>query len=716
MYQPPIAPKRPYPITQHGQTRVDDYFWMRQREDPAVMDYLKAENDYLEQTMQHTKELQEGLYQEMKGRIKEDDSSVPEKEGDYYYYTRYTPGKQYPYYCRRQGSLQAPEEIILDQNALAEGKHFIRIGALAASPDGNRLAYSVDLDGSEICTLYFKDLATGELLPEQIPNTYWGFFGHGGVEWSNDGLFLYYQTLDAAERPYRIYRHHVGTPVEQDQLLYEEKDDTYFLWMLKSRSKAFILALSHSTITDEWRVLPDDGSEAEFKVFEPRNPGIEYWIEHQGNRFFIRTNEDAVNFKLMETPQDQTAKKNWREVLPHRSDIFLTGVDAFADFLVLYERREGLQQIRISAPDGVSDETYVRFPEPDYSIYQSRNPEYKTDWLRFHYSSLVTPGSVIHYHVHTGQWELMKQDEIPSGYDASQYESTRTFASSPDGTRVPLSIVYKKGLVKNGNNPTLLYGYGSYGFSAEVGFDSNLLSLLDRGFVYAIAHVRGGSEMGRQWYEDGRLLNKKNTFVDFIACTEQLIAEGYTRPVRLSIQGSSAGGLLVAAALTMRPDLFGVVLAQVPFVDVVSSMSDPTIPLTTLEYDQWGNPDEDKRYFDYMLSYSPYDNLRHGPYPHVLLTTGLNDPRVAYWEPAKFAARLRTVKTDDHLVLLKTDFDSGHGGPSGRYDSLKDTAFEYAFIMDRLGVLAQQPEQTRPSVFIREIQANRNLPSPQPGI
>ncbi len=685
MLQAPSAPKRPHPITQHGLTRQDEYFWLRDRQDPAVLDYLKAENEYLEQAMQHTRPLQECLYQEMKARIKEDDASVPEKEGDYYYYSRYETGQQYPFYCRRKGSMEAQEEVLLDQNALAQGKNFIRIGAFAVSPDGRRLAYSVDPDGSEVCTLYIKDLTTGTLLPEQIPNTYWGFFGHGGVEWANDGLHFFYQTLDAAQRPYRIYRHRLGSALEQDQLLYEEKDETFFLWMLKSRSKAFLLAFSHSTITDEWRILPDNGRDVEFKVFEPRHPGIEYQVEHQGDRFFIRTNEGALNFKLMETPMDRTGKENWQEVLPHRPDTLVTGVDAFADFLVLYERRGGLQHIRISDPDGLSHVQYVPFPEPVYSIYPSHNPEYKTDRLRFHYSSLTTPNSVIDYHLPGGQWELRKQDEIPSGYDAGQYVSERIYATSADGARVPISIVYKKELAKNGDNPTLLYGYGSYGFSTDPVFDSNILSLLDRGFVFAIGHIRGGSEMGRAWYEDGRLLNKKNTFLDFIACAETLIADGFTRPEKLAILGGSAGGLLVGACLTMRPELFGAAIAQVPFVDVVSSMSDPTIPLTTLEYDQWGNP-ADQQYFNYMLSYSPYDNLRPGTFPHVLITTGLNDPRVAYWEPAKFTARLREVKTDDQWVLLKTDFDSGHAGPSGRYDYLKDTALEYAFLLDRLGV------------------------------
>ncbi len=679
----PYAPKRPHKITQHHITRVDNYYWMRNREDPEVMQYLRTENDYVEETMAHTKPLQTKLFEEMKARIKEDDATVPEKQGDYFYYSRTEISKQYPIYCRKKHTLDAPEEIILDQNQLAEGKSFSRIVSFSISPDGTKLAYSVDPDGSEVCTLYVKDLITGTLLPEQFANTYGEVYWHSGAVWSNDGRVLYYQTMDAALRPHRIFQHILGTDPSEDRLLYEECDETFFLWMTKSRSQAFIQANSHSTMTDEWRILPADGVSTDFQIFEPRRDGIEYQIEHAGNKFFIITNENAQNFKLMETPVNATAKENWREVIPHRPDTLITGMDAFENFIALYERKDGFRQIRISAPDGRNNVRYITFPEPAYTFYPARNPEYKADALRFVYMSLITPNSVIDYHVGTNQWETKKQDEIPSGYDPGQYISERTYATAPDGVGVPMSIVYKKGIKKDGTSPTLLYGYGSYGFSTDPWFDLNRISLLDRGFVFAIGHIRGGSELGRGWYDDGKLFNKKNTFTDFIACAEHLIAEGYTSKDKLAIMGGSAGGLLVSACMIMRPDLFKVVIDQVPFVDVISSMSDPTIPLTTLEYDQWGSP-ENKEQFDYMLSYSPYDNIRATEYPHLLITTGLNDPRVAYWEPAKFAAKLRELKTDNNLLLLKTEFDSGHHGASGRYDVLKDTTLEYAFLITQL--------------------------------
>jgi oligopeptidase B len=681
----PTAPKRPKEIVQHGLTRVDDYFWMRYREDPGVLNYLHAEQDYLEEVMQHTQPLQEQLFQEMKGRIKEDDSSAPEKEGDFVYYTRFETGKQYPFYCRKKGDGNLPEEILLDQNELAGDRNFCRIGSFAVSPDATKLAYSVDADGTEICMLYVKDLASGGLLPEVIPNTYGNVYGHTGVEWACDGKSFFYVTRDAALRPYRIYRHILGADPGQDQLLYEEKDETYFLWLAQSRSKAYILAYLHSTTTDEWIYLPNDGTTNGFKVFQPRTNGIEYQVEHAGDHFFVITNENAQNFKLMRAPLDATTKENWEEVIPHRADTLLTGMDAFQDFFVLYERSGGFPQIRVSGADGLTNPWNIPFPEPVYSFQPERNPEHKTELLRFAYTSPVTPKSVVDFHIKEKTWTVVKQDEIPSGYDASQYVAERTYATSPDGTRVPMSLVYKKGLEKNGDNPALLYGYGSYGFSVDAGFNPNLLSLLDRGFVFAIGHIRGGSEMGRAWYEDGKMLNKRNTFTDFIACAEHLIAEKYTRKEKLAILGGSAGGLLVGACLTMRPDLFGAVVAKVPFVDVVNTMSDPSIPLTTLEYDQWGNPDH-REHFDYILSYSPYDNLRATDYPHVLITTGLNDPRVAFWEPAKFTAKLRELKTNDSTVLLRTNFEAGHAGASGRYDFLKEIAFEYAFLIDKVGM------------------------------
>lgn len=679
----PVAPQRPHQIVQHGVTRVDEYYWMRKRDDPAVLEYLTAENDYVEEMLQHTQPLQAQLFEEMKARIKEDDASVPEQRGAYFYYTRFETGRQYPLFCRKHGTLAAPEEIILDQNELAAGRNFCRMGAFSVSPDQTKLAYSLDPDGSEACVLAVKNLVDGTLYPETIPNTFGNVYSHSGVEWAADGSTLFYITLDEAKRPHKLHRHTLGTDPAQDEMIYHEADETYYLFLLKSRSEKYLLAFSHSTLTHEWRILPADQPRGQWRVFAPRRTGIEYLIEHHGERFFVLTNENALNFKLMETPENATAPDNWREVLPHRPAVFLENVLAFQDHLVLHERQAGLPQLRLSALDGVSDVRYLPFPEPVCSIQVTPNPEFKTHLLRFVYSSLVTPNSVIDFHMDTQLWELKKQDEIPSGHDPAAYVTERLHAIAPDGTLVPISIVYKKGLLKNGRNPTLLYGYGSYGFSIEDGFNANRFSLIDRGFVFAIGHIRGGSELGRGWYEGGRLLNKRNTFTDFIACAEHLIAGGYTSRDRLAIMGGSAGGLLVGACLTMRPDLFKAVIAQVPFVDVVTTMSDPSIPLTTMEYDQWGNPD-DKAQFDYMLSYSPYDNIRPVAYPDLLITSGLNDPRVAYWEPSKFAARLRAVKIGDGLVLLKTNLDAGHAGASGRYDLLKEIALNFAFLIDRL--------------------------------
>lgn len=681
----PLAPKRPKTITQHGQTRSDDYFWMRYREDPSVMEYLLAENDYLDEMLGHTLPLQEQLYVEMKARIKEDDSTVPERRGEYSYYQRTETGKQYPIYCRKRGSPDAPEEILVDQNELAEGREFCRIGAFAVSPDHAKLAYSVDSDGSEKCTLFIKNLATGEHYPEQIPNTFGDVYDHAGVAWANDSATLFYVILDEAQRPFTLFRHKLGSPAAEDTLIFHEADETYFLFVYQTRSKAFITTESRATNTREWRILPADEPTGELRVFDARRKGIEYNIEHLGKYFFVVTNEDAPNFKLMETPVDATEHTNWREVIAHRHDVLIEKAAAFENYLVLFERKNGLKQIRISAVDGVSEVRYVSVPEPVYDITPAANPEFKTELVRFNYSSLVTPNSVIDFHLDSGEWELKKQDEIPSGHNPTGYVSERLHATAPDGTQVPISIVYRKGLVKDGGNPTLLYGYGSYGYSIDPSFNANWFSLIDRGFVFAIAHIRGGSELGRAWYETGKMLNKRNTFTDFIACAEHLIAEGYTSRHKLAILGRSAGGLLVGACLTMRPDLYRAAVAKVPFVDVINTMSDPTIPLTTLEYEQWGNPEE-KTYFDYMMSYSPYDNIRPAVYPDVLITTGLNDPRVAYWEPAKFAARLRDLAEPGGLILLKTNLEAGHAGASGRYDYLKEVALDYAFLVDRLGI------------------------------
>ncbi|NWG07373.1 MAG: S9 family peptidase [Chloroflexi bacterium] len=683
MNSSPAALRRPHAITQHGQTRIDKYYWMRNREDPEVMKYLRAESDYLEKMMQHTKPLQEQLFSEMKGRIKETDSTVPERRGDYFYYERTEEGRQYPIFCRKKDLAESPEEVILDQNALAEGKSFCSVGAVSVSPDGAKLAYSLDLGGREIYTIHIKDLTTGALYPESIENALGSAYEHGGVEWANDNETIFYVTLDEAQRPNKLFRHKLGTDPKEDVLVFHETDESFFLFVMKTRDNAYITTYHLSTTMREMRFISADAPDGALRVIQPRAKELEYIAEHHKGQFFIVNNDKAKNFKLSVATVEQPGRENWKDIIPHRPDVLVEHVDTFEDFIVVTERKGGLIHFRISAPDGTSDIRYVHFPEPAYSVHLAGNHEFKTDRLRLNYSSLVTPNSVIDYHVGTGEWEVKKEDEIPSGYDKTNYTLERIHATAPDGTQVPMSIVYKKDLKRDGNNPALLYGYGSYGATIDAFFTSTRLSLLDRGFVFAIGHIRGGSDMGREWYENGRVLNKKNSFTDFIACAEHLIGTGYTSKDKLAIQGASAGGLLVGACVTMRPDLFKAVICKVPFVDVVTTMSDPTIPLTTLEYDQWGNP-ENKEYFDYMMSYSPYDNIRATDYPHMLITTGLNDPRVAYWEPAKFTAKLREMKTDNNLIVLYTNYDSGHAGASGRYDFLREIALDYAFLIDKL--------------------------------
>jgi oligopeptidase B len=689
----PTAPKRPYEITQHGYTRIDNYYWMRDRSDPEVLKYLHAENDYLEEIMGHTKSLQETLFAEMKARIQETDATIPEKRGDYSYYSRMETGKQYPIYCRKKGSLEGPEEILLDQNDLADGKSFCSVGAFTVSPDGNKLAYSVDIDGGEIYTIYIKDLVSGTLYPEFIVNTYSSVYSHTGVEWANDSLTLYYLTMDEAERPCKLMRHRIGTDPGQDMLIFHDEDEAYFLFIHKSRDQKYIFTNHHSTRATEMRFVSADEPQGELKVLSPRRDSVEYFAAHHVGTFYIVTNHQAENFKLVKTSVQAPEIEHWQEVIPHREEVLIDYVDTFKDYLVLYERRNGLRQIRISTFGAMSNVRYIEFPEPAYSVDLESNPDFDTDILRFTYSSPITPHSVIDYHMETGQWQLVKQD-IPDGYDRSLYTTERIHATAPDGKQIPLTVMYKKSVQKDGDNPTLLYGYGSYGSVIDADFSSNRLSLLDRGFVFAIGHIRGGSDLGRAWYESGKMLNKKNSFTDFIACAEHLIQEGFTTNKKLAILGGSAGGLLVSACLTMRPDLFQAVINKVAFVDVVTTMSDPTIPLTALEWDEWGNP-QVREHFEYMLSYSPYDNVRPAAYPHILITTGLNDPRVAYWEPAKFAAKLREMKTDNNLLLLHTNYQAGHAGASGRYDHLKEVAIDFAFLIDRL-CTKQSPLETDP--------------------
>ena len=675
---PPVAKTDSKMDTVHGEARVDNYFWLREKSNPEVIAYLEAENKYTEAMMQHTEDFQEQLYQELLGRIKETDLSVPEKIDDYYYYTRTEEGKQYPIYCRKQGNLEAAEEILLDQNALSEGHEYLEVGVYKISPNHQLLAYSTDTTGGESYTLYIKDLNTGQLLADQIPNTYYS------VEWASDNQTLFYTTLDAAKRPYKLYRHQLGSDPAADPLIYHETDESFFLDISKTRSKAYLLMELENINTSEVRYLEAGQPTGDFNVVSPRQSELEYSVEHHGDQFFIVTNADAVNFKLMRASVNNPSRANWQEMIPHREAVKLDGVSAFQNHLVISEREEGLQKIRVRNLT-TGEEHTVDFPEPVYTVRQGRNPEFNTTTLRFNYASLVTPMSVFDYEMDARTRELKKQDEVLGGYDPSLYESERIFAKAADGTPVPISIIYKKGLTKDGGNPLLLYGYGSYGINSDPYFSSNRLSLLDRGFIYAIAHIRGGEEMGRAWYEKGKLLHKKNTFTDFIACAENLIAEKYTASDKLAIQGGSAGGLLMGAVTNMRPELFEIVVAKVPFVDVVNTMLDASIPLTVVEYDEWGNPNE-KMFYDYIKSYSPYDNIEAKAYPHILVTAGLNDPRVHYWEPAKWTAKLRTLKTGDNRLLLKTEMGAGHGGPSGRYDYLKEIAFEYAFIFDLLGI------------------------------
>ena len=675
---PPVAEKHPQVLVVHGDERIDDYFWMRDSNDPNVIAYLEAENAYTDAMMQHTQGLQTTLYSEMLARIKETDLSVPYRKDDYYYYSRTEEGKDYPIYCRKKGSLDASEEILLDQNELAKGYDYFSLGTFQVSPNHQLLAYSVDASGAEKHTLFFLDLNTFELYPETLTETYYSF------AWGNDNRTVFYTKVDSTNRPFQLWRHTLGSSPEDDVLIYQEPDEAYFLSVGKTRSQAYILMSLGSKVTSEVHYLDAHNPTNSFQVIHPRQQGMEYSIEHHSDRFYIVTNDEAINFKLVKTPVAKPSKDNWQTVIPHREDVLLSSVSAFADYLVISERKGGLPMIRVQKPS-TGEEQDIRFPEPTYSISPGNNPEFNTTTLRFNYTSLITPFSVFDYDMETKQRELKKETEVLGGYDRTQYESEWIMATASDGTEIPLSIVYKKGLQKDGTNPLFLTAYGSYGVSYPASFSSTRLSLLNRGVIVAIAHIRGGGEMGRKWYEDGKFLHKKNTFTDFITCAEHLITQKWTSSDRLAISGGSAGGLLMGAVINSRPELFKVVLAAVPFVDVVTTILDTSLPLSALEWEEWGNPN-DKTYYDYMKSYSPYDNVKPQDYPNILITAGLNDSRVKYWEPAKWTAKLRELKTDNNILLLKTNMGAGHGGASGRYESLKETAFEYAFVLDCLGL------------------------------
>ncbi len=672
--EPPRARSAPRVHTVHGESRIDEYFWLRNREDPDVLAHLDAENRYTDRVMRHTDGLQERLYQELRGRIKESDLSVPTREDGWLYYTRTEAGAQYPIFCRHRDEPDAPEETLLDVNQLAAGHAYFRMGAFEVSPDHRLLAYSADTTGAESFTIFVKDLATGGLFPETIEGA------SPAAAWANDSRTLFYILLDDVRRPSRLFRHVVGANPTEDPLVHHEPDDAFFLDIHRTRSRRFLILELASHSTSEARYLSADEPAGEFRVVEPRRAGIEYSVTHHGGRFYIVTNDEAPNFRLVAAPASSPGREHWAPVLPYRPEVKLDAVEAFERYLVLWERSEGLRQLRVLELE-TGEEHLVAFPEPVYTVRPNENPEFETTLFRFSYTSLVTPNSVVDYDLAARTWTVRKQTEVLGGYDPSRYRSERLFATAPDGTRVPVSLVYRLPLERDGRRPLLLQGYGSYGYSFDPAFSSNALSLLDRGWVVAIAHIRGGEEMGRAWYEDGKLLRKRNTFTDFIAAAEHLVAEGYTAPDRLAITGGSAGGLLMGAVTNMRPDLFRAVVAEVPFVDVVNTMLDATLPLTVIEYDEWGNPN-DPHYYEYIRSYSPYDNVASKDYPHILVTAGLNDPRVAYWEPAKWTARLRARKTDRNRLLLRTNMGAGHGGASGRYDHLREVAFKYAFLLD----------------------------------
>jgi oligopeptidase B len=675
---PPRAPQKPHSIAQHGQTRVDPYFWLRERESAEVLDYLNAENAYTAAVLAPTAALQETLFQEMKGRMMEDDISVPEYYGDrrYAYLTRKEAGKQYDIHYRR--AADGAEQVLIDENALAAGHTYFRIATFAPSRDHRYIAYSTDFDGDEVYTLRFLDLHTGTVLEDEIPNTYYG------LEWAADNAMVFYTTLDATKRPSRVFRHRLGTPASDDVLVYEERDEVFAVWLGTTSSRRHIAITLAAFGCTEIRLIPADAPETPPVTVASRRKDVEYQIDDDGRHYYLVTNADgAQNFKLWVTDAIAGDATAWRELLPHRPQTHLESVQLFAGHMLRFEREGGLSRVRVSdhACTWTRD---IGFDEPAYALSAAGNGVFDTDMVRLNYSSLTTPKQVIEIDVHTGVRTVLKEQRIPSGYDASRWRSERIWATAPDGVQVPISLVAPAGMQRDGRNPMLLVGYGSYGINYEPGFDYRLLSLLERGYGVAIAHVRGGSEMGRSWYDDGKLLNKKNTFNDFVACAQHLIAEGYTAPERLAIRGGSAGGLLMGAVLNTAPELFKAVISDVPFVDVINTMSDTSIPLTVMEFEQWGNPAQ-REYFDYMLSYSPYDNLQPGAYPHLLVTAGLNDPRVQYWEPAKYVAKLRTLKTDDTVLLLRTNMSAGHGGASGRYDFLREDALRYAFVITYCG-------------------------------
>ena len=680
---PPKAQKVPKELVIHDDVRVDDYYWLNDKENKDVISYLEAENEYYNAITAHTKDFQEDLFQEMKGRIKEDDSSVPYKLNDYWYSTRYIIGGEYPLYSRFKNNLDTEEEIMFNCNDMAKGYDYFSLGGIAISPNNKMAAFGVDTVSRRQYTLQIKNLETGLVLEDKIENT------TGGGVWANDNETLFYTRKDPVTlRSDKIYKHKLGTPTSEDVLVFQEKDDTFSTFIYKTKSKKFLVIGSFSTLTSEFQILSTDTPDGEFQMFSPRERGLEYTIFHYDDSFFILTNkDDAENFKLMRTSEDKTFSGYWQEFIPHRTDVLLEDIDIFKEYYVLSERENGLNKIRIIRWDG-ADEYYLPFESETYTAYVGSNPDFDTEVLRYSYNSMSTPSSVIDFNMRTKEKEIKKEQEVLGGlFHKENYKEERLWATARDGEKIPMSLVYRKDTVINENTPILQYAYGSYGSTIDPYFSTVRLSLLDRGFVFAIAHIRGGEYLGRKWYETGKLLKKKNTFTDFIDCSKYLIEQKMTSDKHLYAMGGSAGGLLMGAIINMQPDIYNGVIAAVPFVDVVTTMLDDSIPLTTGEYDEWGNPN-DKVYYDYMKSYSPYDNVTAQAYPHMLVTTGLHDSQVQYFEPAKWVAKLREFKKDDQLLLLNTNMDAGHGGASGRFESLKEVAKEYAFLLDLEGKIA----------------------------
>jgi oligopeptidase B len=676
MLQPPPTEKKPKITEINGDKLVDNYFWLREKTNPAVIAHLEAENAYADAVMKPTEPLQEKLYNEILSHIKQTDVNVPYRWGDYFYYTRTVEGKEYPIYCRKHGTLDAPEQILLDLNELAKGQKFMSVGSFTPSDDGNLLAFSTDNTGYRQYALQIKNLHTGELLPERIERV-------DDMAWATDNKTIFYVTEDpVSKRNDKFFRHVLGS--DKYELIYEEKDELFDIGTERSRDKAVIMLGAFSKTSTEFRYIPASDPNADWKIILPREPDHEYDVDHRGNLFYIRTNKGAKNFRVVTAPVSDPSEKNWKEFVAHRPAVKIEGIDMFADDAVLSEWENGLQQIEIV--DFKTNKRHrVEFPEPVYATGVGPNREFNTSVVRYSYQSLVTPGSVFDYDMNTRKATLLKQTEVPGGFDKANYKSERVFATASDGTKIPMSVVYRRSVKLDGSAPMLLYGYGSYGISIPPTFSAGRLALLDRGVIYVIAHIRGGGELGEPWREAGRMMNKINTFTDFIACAEHMVKQKYTSSDRLVIQGGSAGGLLMGAVTNMRPDLFKAVVAQVPFVDVLNTMLDASLPLTTSEYIEWGNPNE-KPAYDYMKKYSPYDNVKKTNYPAMLVKVSLNDSQVPYWEGSKFVAKIREMKTDHNPLILKVNMDAGHGGASGRYKAIHETAFDYAFMLWQMGV------------------------------